>query len=92
LSEQAQLLLLKSRLKQIRKDRRNATILSLAMSFLAALAIQVFWFDFIIGGLVWASIGILFALTVIRHYNMKEAQVLWQIEQLTRSRSPNARF
>jgi len=92
LSEKTQLFLLKDRLKQIRKARRNATILSLSLSFLAALAVQVFWFEFIIGGLVWASIGILFALTVNRHYNMKEAQVLWQIEHLTRGSSRDNRF
>ena len=92
LSEQAQLFLLKDRLKHIRKARRNLTIISLIPSFLAAFMVQIFWFDLIIGGLVWASIGILFALTVIRHYNMKEAQVLWQMQQLARGGSQDNRF
>jgi hypothetical protein len=49
LAEQAQLFLLKDRLKKIRKDRRNATILSLAIAFMVAIIIQQYWTDFITG-------------------------------------------
>ena len=84
LAEQAQLFLLRDRLKKIRRDRRNATILSLAIALMAAIIIQQYWNDFITGFVIWGGIGVLFALTVIRHYNAQEAQVLWQIEQLAR--------
>jgi hypothetical protein len=40
LAEQAQLFLLRDRLKKIRKDRRNTTILALAISFMAAIITQ----------------------------------------------------
>jgi hypothetical protein len=84
LAEQAQLFLLKDRLKKIRKDRRNATILSFAIAFMVAIIIQQYWTDLITGFVIWAGIGVVFALTVIRYYNAQEAQVLWQIEQLAR--------
>jgi hypothetical protein len=87
MAEQAQLFLLKDRLKKIRKDRRNATILSLATAFIAAIVIQQYWNDFITGFVIWVGIGVLFALTVIRYYNAQEAQVLWQIEQLAKGNS-----
>ena len=87
LAEQAQLFLLKDRLKKIRRDRRNATILSLAIAFTIALILQQYWNDFISGFVLWGGIGVLFALTVIRHYNAQEAQVLWQIEQLAKGNS-----
>ena len=87
MSEQAQLFLLKDRLRKIRRDRRNYSILAVALSIAAALVVQQYWYDPIIGGIIWAFIGILFALTVIRYYNMQEAQVLWQIEQMAKGTS-----
>lgn len=87
LAEQAQLFLLKNRLRKIRRDRRNATILSLAIAFIVAFILQQYWSDFITGFILWGGIGVLFALTVIRYYNAQEAQVLWQIEQIAKGSS-----
>lgn len=87
LAEQAQLFLLKDRLKKIRRDRINTTILSLGIAFVIAFILQQYWNDFITGFVLWGGIGVLFALTVIRYYNAQEAQVLWQIEQLAKGYS-----
>ena len=76
LAEQAQFFLLKDRLKKIRKDRRNATILSLVIALMAAIIIQQYWYDFITGFVIWGGIGVIFALTVIRYYHAQELQVL----------------
>ena len=73
--------------RKIRRDRRNYSILALVLSIIAAFIVQQYWYDLIIGGLIWALIGIAFALTVIRYYNAQEAQVLWQIEQIARGSS-----
>ena len=89
MSEQAQLFLLKDRLKKIRRDRRNYSILAVALSIITAFIVQQYWYDPIIGGVIWAFIGIAFALTVIRYYNAQEAQVLWQIEQMAKGSSIN---
>jgi hypothetical protein len=85
MDKQAQISLLRDRLKKIRKNKRTATILSLAASFVIAIAIQqLYGKDFLFGFVVWLAIGVLFTLAIIRHYNYKEVQVRWQIVQLTR--------
>ena len=91
MSEQAQLSLLKDRLKKIRRNRRNYSIVAVALSFAAAFLVQQYWYDPVIGGLIWTLIGVAFALTVIRYYNAQEAQVLWQIELLARGKSKDTR-
>jgi preprotein translocase subunit SecD len=85
MDKQTQISLLRDRLKKIRKNKRNATILSLAVSFMIAIATQqLYGKDFLFGFAVWLAIGVLFALAIMRHYNYKEIQVRWQIIQLTR--------
>jgi hypothetical protein len=85
MDKQTQISLLRDRLKKIRKNKRNATILSLAVSFVIAIAIQqLSGKDFVFGFVVWLAIEVLFALAVMRHYNSKEVQVRWQILHLTR--------
>lgn len=89
MAEQTQLSLLRDRLKKIRKNKRNTTILVLAVSIMVAIIQQLYWKNFIFGFLVWLSIGIVSALAIIRYYNSQEAQVRWQIAQLTRGDSKN---
>ena len=76
-------------LKKIRRDRRNATILSLAIAFMIAIVIQQYWDDIITGLVIWPGIGVLFALTVVKYYITHKAQVLRQIEQLAQGNSIN---
>lgn len=83
MAEHAQLTLLRQRLKKIRKNKRNTTILALAGSFVIATTLQIYWKEFIFGFVAWLAIGLVSALTIIRYYNSKEAQVLWQIARLT---------
>jgi fatty acid desaturase len=89
LAEQTQLSFLRDRLKKIRKNKRNTTIRVLAVSIMVVIIQQLYWKNFIFGFLVWLSIGIVSALAIIRYYNSQEAQVRWQIAQLTRSDSKN---
>ncbi len=95
MAEQAQLLFLKGRLKKIRRDKRNITILGTIISFIYFMIVELYWKDFLsatIALIAWAIIGVILYLTVIRHYNAKEAQVIWQIKQLTRKSSPDNNF
>jgi hypothetical protein len=89
LAEQTQLSFLRDRLKKIRKNKRNTTIRVLAVSIMVVIIQQLYWKNFIFGFLVWLSIGIVSALAIIRYYNSQEAQVRWQIAQLTRDDSKN---
>ena len=84
MSEEAQLVLLEDRLQKIRSDRRNSIILALALSVVLALIVQHYWSILIIGGILWAFIVVVFALTVIRYYNIQEAKVLWQIQKMAK--------
>jgi prepilin signal peptidase PulO-like enzyme (type II secretory pathway) len=56
LEEQAQLSLLRNRLVKIRKNKRNTTILALAVTFAVAIIIQLYWKDFLFGFVVWLSL------------------------------------
>jgi hypothetical protein len=87
LAKQAQLSLLRERLKKIRKNKRNATISVLAVSVMVAIIQQLYWKNFIFGFLVWLSIGVISALAIIRYYNSQEAQVRWLIARLTKDDS-----
>ena len=84
MSEEAQLFLLKDRLRKIRRDRRNSIILALALSVVLAFVVQHYWSILVIGGILWVFIGVVFALTVIRYYNIQEAKVLWQIQKMAK--------
>jgi hypothetical protein len=98
MAEQSQLLLLKIELDKITRGRRNASILSWVIGVIVVIIVwglqnwatsfvTDFW-DLII----WAIIGVTGWLTASRYYNAKEAQVIWQIKQLTRESSPDNKF
>jgi hypothetical protein len=89
LAKQAELSLLREKLKKIRKNKRNTTILALAVSIMVALISQFYWKNFVFGFLVWLSIGVVSALAIIRYYDSQESQVRWLIAQLTRGDSKN---
>jgi len=95
LAEQAQLLVLKGKLKKIRRDKRNVTILSWVIGVIIVTIVWglLNWKDNFITDLwfliIWVIIGVTGRLTVIRHYNAKEAQVIWQIKQLTNRSQPD---
>ena len=94
MAEQAQLLLLKSRLRKIRRDKRNISILLWVIGFILVTIVWglLNWKDNFITDLwfliIWVIIGVTGWLAVIGHYNAEEAQVVWQIKQLTRKSSP----
>ena len=90
MTEQAQMLLLKGRLKKIRRDKRNIMILGWVI--FSAVVVIVWGLQnwkvstatlvyVLIGEVV---IGVIGRLTVIKHYNAEEAQVIWQIKQLVK--------
>jgi hypothetical protein len=92
-TEQAQLLLLKGKLNKIRRDKRNMTILGTVISVIFWLIVELYWRDFLTTAtIVFLIVGITLYLTVIRRYNAKEAQLIWQIQRLTRKSSPDNKF
>ena len=84
MSEYAHLFLLRERLKRIRKARRIATILSSVIAGIVAIIVLQYWNDFVTVFVIFGAIGILFILTVSHHYDIKEAQVLWKMEQIAK--------
>jgi len=90
MAEQAQLLLLKSRLSKIRRDKRNYLILFSVIG--TAINILVWglqnWETNFITELT-PVITLIAGTIVWRHYNAEEAQVIWQTKQLTKESSPN---
>jgi hypothetical protein len=92
-TEQAQLLLLKGKLNKIRRDKRNMTILGTVISVIFWLIVELYWRDFLTTAtIVFLIVGVTLYLTVIRRYNAREAQLIWQIQQLTRKSSPDNKF
>jgi hypothetical protein len=91
-AEQAQLLLLKGRLNKIRRVKRNITILGTTISVIYWIIVEQYWKDFLTATIVFLTVGVILYLTVIRQYNTKETQVIWQIQRLTRDSSPDNKF
>jgi hypothetical protein len=91
-TEQAQLLLLKGKLNKIRRDKRNMTILGSVISVIFWIIVELYWKDELTATIVFLIIAVTLYLTTIRRYNAKEAQLVWQIQQLTRKSSPNNKF
>ena len=92
MAEQAQLLLLKNKLNKIRRDKRNITILSTIISFIYWIIVEQYWKDFLTATIAFLIVGVTLYLTIIRHYNTKETQVIWQIKQLTGKSSLDNKF
>jgi uncharacterized membrane protein YjjP (DUF1212 family) len=94
MGEQAQLLLLKSKLSKIRRDKRNYVIL---LSVIGTAINIIVWglqnweTNFIteLTPFITLIAGTIFWQTANRQYNAEEAQVIWQIKQLTKESSPN---
>ena len=91
LAEKAQLLLLKAKLNKIRKSKRKMQFLSYAIGVIVTIILYyglqnweteftTYLWSLLIGGIV----GVSGWLTVNRHYNAREEQVILQIKQLTK--------
>jgi hypothetical protein len=83
-AEQAQLILLKDELNKIRKDKRNIAILGTIISIIYWIIIEQYWKDFLTATITFLMVGVILYLTVIKHYNAKEAQIIWQIKRFTK--------
>ena len=79
---QAQLLLLKGKLNKIRRDKRNMTIFGSVISVIFWIIVELYWKDFLTATIAFLIVGVTLYLTVIRRYTAKEAQLIWQIQQL----------
>ena len=82
LAEQAQLFLLENRLKEIKSVKRNYIILT----FVIATSIIISWtlrgYDFITGWVIWVILGPVVSEIFQYYYGKKEAEVIWQIQQI----------
>ena len=93
MAEQAQLLLLKGKLNKIKKEKRNLTILGTVISVTFWIIVWLYWRNFeTTATIVFLIVAVILYLTVNRRYNAKEAQLIWQIQQLTRKSSPDNKF
>jgi len=93
MAEQTQLLFLKGKLQKIRRDKRNYQILTFVIGtaiIIAVWGLQNWETNFIteLSTLIILITGVPVWQTVNRHYNAEEAQLIWQIKQLTRESSP----
>jgi phosphatidylglycerophosphate synthase len=77
----SQLFLLEDKLKKIRRNRKISGILAFLLIFVGYMILSQYWINFITY-LVWGTIVVVFYQIVKRYYNMKEKQVLRQIEKL----------
>ena len=88
MAEQTQLLFLKGKLQKIRRDKRNYQILTFVIGtaiIIAVWGLQNWETNFIteLSTLIILITGVPVWQTVNRHYNAEEAQLIWQIKQLT---------
>ena len=92
MAKQAQLLLLKDKLRKIRRDKRNLAILGTAISVIYFIIIEQHLKDLLIAttaSFAWIIIGVILYLTVIRQYNATETKLIGQIKQLTTKSPPD---
>jgi hypothetical protein len=82
LSEQVQLLILQRRLKEIRKSRRNWTIIVFVVAIFLGFIWNGYGFDFFTGLVLWMFFGTLAVWVVNNYYRKQELGILWQIEQV----------